>query len=144
MEVILKQVEKGQEDRVTIEVKKVTSKILRAIEIMKQPDDLTLYQENKVFLVSTSDVFYIETVDMKTYVYTDDQVYLSKLRLYEIEKMLDNGDFVRISKQQIVNLQVIENISPAGAGRFQAQLANEEIVLISRQFVPKLKEVYGI
>jgi len=144
MEVILKEVEKEAEERVTVEVKKVTTKILRAIEMMKQPDDLTLYQDNKVFLIATSDIFYVETVDLKTYVYTEDQVYLSKSRLYEIEKILDKGDFIRISKQQIVNLQVIENISPAGAGRFQAQLSNEEIAIISRQYVPRLKEVYGI
>jgi len=144
MEVILKEPEKGAEDRVTVEVKKITPKILKAIAIMRQPDDLTLYQDSKVFKVATSDVYYIESVDLKTYIYTSDEVYLSKLTLSGIEKLLEEGDFIRVSKQQLVNLQMIENISPAGAGRFQALLSNKEVVIISRQFVPKLKEVYGI
>lgn len=144
MEVVLKRVAKGLEDKITIEVKQVTTKILRAIEILSQPDDLTVYQDNEIFLLATSEIFYIETVDSKTYVYTEDEVYLSKLKLLEIENLLNKGDFVRISKQVLVNLQKIESIQPSGDARFQAKLSNGEKIIISRQFVPKLKEVYGI
>jgi len=144
VEIVIKQPAKGAREKVTIEVKQMTSKILRAIEMLSQPDDLTVYLGNKVSLLPTSDVLYIETVDSKTYVYTEDEVYLNKLKLSEIEKLLDKGEFFRVSKQTLINLQKVENISPAGGGRFKAQLFNGEDIVISRQFVPKLKEIYGI
>ena len=144
MEIVVKQPENGVEEKVTIEVKRITPSVLRAIEMLNHPDDLTVFQGNKVFLLATPDIFYIETVDSKTYVYTENEVYLSKSKLSEIENFLDKGDFIRISKQVLVNLQKIENIYPVGGGRFQAQLSNLEDIIISRQFVPKLKEVYGI
>lgn len=144
MEIIVKQPVKGKGDKITIEVQRVTARVLRAIEMLNHPDSLTVYQGNKVFLLATPDIFYIETVDSKTYVYTEDEVYLSKLKLSEIESLLNKGDFIRISKQVLVNLQKIQSIYPAGGGRFQAQLSNSEDIIISRQFVPKLKEVYGI
>lgn len=144
MDILVKRPPEGEKDKVTIEVGQVTARILRAIEMLSHPDDLTVYQENKVSLLAIPDIFYIETVDTKTYVYAESEVYLSKLRLAEIENLLDKGDFIRISKQVLVNLQKIESIYPVGGGRFQAQLSNKEEIIISRQFVPKLKEVYGI
>jgi len=144
VKIVIKQPAEEAGDKVTIEVKQMTSKILRAIEILNQSDDLTVYLGNKVFLLPTSNVLYIETVDSKTYVYTKDEVYLNRLKLSEIEKLLDKGDFFRVSKQMLINLQKVENISPAGEGRFKAELFNGEAIVVSRQFVPKLKEIYGI
>ncbi|MCL2335792.1 MAG: LytTR family transcriptional regulator, partial [Firmicutes bacterium] len=85
-----------------------------------------------------------ESVDLKTFVYAEKTVYRSKLKLYQIEETLHRGDFLRVSKQVILNVRKIKSISPAGEGRFQAVLTNGEKVIISRQFVPSLKERFGL
>ena len=56
---------------------------------------------------------------------------------------LKNGDR-KITKSMILNLDKIRHLSPAFGGRFEALLENEEKVIISRQYVPVLKERLGL
>jgi DNA-binding LytR/AlgR family response regulator len=81
---------------------------------------------------------------MKTFVYTKTAVYQSRLRLYELEELLASGDFLRISKQTIVNVPKIHEVSPAGGGWFTALLDNGEKIIIARSYVPALKRRFGI
>ena len=144
MKIIVQAPEVGQEERVIIECKTVTPQILKVIEILGQAQHLTVFRDNEAFLVPASEIFYIETIDNKTYVYCDKEVYQSRMRLVELEEVFDKGNFFRASKQLILNLSMIKSVAPANGGRFQALLVNDERVLISRQFVPKLKEVFGL
>jgi DNA-binding LytR/AlgR family response regulator len=134
----------GEEDTITISVRCMSEKIAKAIDILKHPDDLTVYLDKQAFLLPVSEVFYIESVDLKSFVYAKGNVYLSKLKLYELEKSLNQSEFLRISKQMIVNLRKIQSISPAGGGRFEALLLNGEKIIVSRQYVPRLKERFGL
>jgi len=51
---------------------------------------------------------------------------------------------MRASKSMIINLDMIKYLSPAFGGRFEALLENDEKVIISRQYVPVLKERLGL
>ena len=144
MRIIIEDLQPGEEEEIIIKVKRTTENILRAIELFKQPNDLTVYLDDQALLLPPSDIFYIETVDLKTFVYGENKIFKSKLKLYEIEELLIDGDFLRISKQTLLNFRKIQSVSPSGAGRFQATLINNEKVIISRQYVPKLKEVFGL
>ena len=122
----------------------MTDKISRAIDMLKSADDLTVYANEQVLMLPITAVYYAESVELKTFVYAEKDVYRSRLKLYEIEDILGTRDFLRISKQIIVNLRKIKSIAPAGEGRFAAKLANDETVIISRQYVPALKARFGI
>ena len=144
MKIIIQDPAPDVEDSVTISVKCMTENIIRAINLLKSPDSLTVYDNGQALLLPVSDVFYAESVDLKTFMYASSAVYQSRLRLYEVEEALSNGDFLRISKQVIVNIKKIKSVSPAGDSRFQATLTNGEKVLISRQYVPALKARFGL
>ena len=144
MRIIIQDPLPGEEDSITISVKHLTDNINRAINIIKSPDTLTVYGDQQAFLLTVADIFYVESVDLKTFVYTKEKVYRSKAKLYEIEDTLSTGDFLRISKQVIVNVKKIRSVAPAGGGRFQAKLTNGENIIISRQYVPLLKERFGL
>jgi len=144
MRIIIQDPVPGEGDSVTISVKCMTESVARAINILKSPDSLTVYIDDQALLLPVDDIYYAESVDLKTFVYAEKTVYRSKLKLYEIEDTLNESDFLRISKQIIVNVRKIKNVSPAGDGRFQAALANGEKVIISRQYVPALKERLGL
>lgn len=51
---------------------------------------------------------------------------------------------MRASKSMVLNLNKIKHLSPAFGGRFEALLENDEKVIISRQYVPVLKERLGL
>ena len=86
------------------------------------------------------DIFYIESVDDRTFIYLEQDCYESRKKLYEFEEVLVSRRFARISKAVIINLMKIVSISPALNGRFLCKLTNGEEVIISRKYVPAIKE----
>ena len=144
MKVIIQDIESKEEESIIINVKEMTEKIMSAINLLKSPDDLIAHLDNQIYRLPTVKVFYFESVDLKTFVYMEDTVYQSKLKLYELEELLNESDFLRVSKQVIVNLRKIKSIAPASGGRFQALLQNDEKVIISRQYVSILKKKFGL
>ena len=84
-------------------------------------------------------LYYVEAVDNKVFLYSAKQVYETKQKLYEIEHLLEEKQFLRVSKSVIVNLMKIKAIKPAMNGRFIAVLQNSEEVIISRKYVSALK-----
>jgi len=144
MKIIIQDPPEGESESVIVNVRAVTDKIVRAIDILKSPDDLTVYADEQALMLPISAVFYVESVEQKTFIYAEKEVYRSRLKLYEVEKHLISGDFLRISKQVVVNVKKIRSVAPAGEGRFAARLINGEVVMISRQFVPALKGRFGL
>jgi len=144
MKIIIQDPAPGEDDSVTISVKHMTENIMRAINLLKSPDNLTVYLNDSAYQLPAGDIYYAESVDLKTFVYAEKAVYRSMMKLYEIEEILNKSDFLRISKQVIVNVKKIKSVAPAGDSRFQATLMNGEKVIISRQYVPALKERFGL
>ena len=95
-------------------------------------------------MLGFSEIFYIDTVDNKVFIYASGEVFESKQKLYELEERLTGLDFLRVSKSTIINMRKIKFLSPALSGRFEAVLKNDERVIISRGYVPELKERLGI
>lgn len=94
-------------------------------------------------MITASDIFYFESVDKKVFAYCSQSVYEVKEKLYQVEELSEIIPFMRISKS-IINLDKIRHISPALGGRFEALLENNEKVIISRQYVPILKDKLGV
>ena len=144
MRIIIQDPLPGEDESIVVNVRVMTDKIARAIEILKSPDDLTVYADGQALMLPISAVYYAESVEQKTFVYAEKEVYRSRLKLYEIEERLTLGDFLRISKQVVVNVKKIRSVAAAGEGRFAAKLINGETVMVSRQFVPALKGRFGL
>ena len=49
---------------------------------------LTVRKENTTFFLDLSKVLYIEAVERNTFVYTDEGVYESEMKLYELQIMV--------------------------------------------------------
>ena len=87
------------------------------------------------------DVYYFEALDEKVFAYTKAQVYELKMRLYEVEQVYEGHHFIRCSKSVVLNLMLLDSISPALSGRFIAHMKNGEKLMISRQYASRLKQV---
>lgn len=64
-----------------------------------------------------------------------------EVRLYELEQAYAGCHFLRCSKSMVLNLMQMDGISPALNGRFFAHMKNGEKIIISRQYVPRLKQI---
>ena len=101
-------------------------------------------RDGATYRLDVDDVCYAETVDGKTFLYTADAVYQTPLKLYELEERLAGTEFVRASKQMLVNFEHVASIRPALNARLQLMLDNGEAVIVSRQYAPVIKRKLGL
>lgn len=135
----------GQEDEIIIRCKQMDEHLLKLIYAIKAGSEkLTVTSGNDIVQVAPKDVFYFEAVDNKVFLYLEKEVYETKLKLYELEDRFVGTDFLRVSKSVIMNLSKVKTLSPAFNGRFEATMKNGEKVIISRQYVPVLKDKLGL
>jgi DNA-binding LytR/AlgR family response regulator len=144
LKIIIEKPQPGEEEQIIVKCNNVSPELLNVLNsIMVQSSFLIAYIGSEIHRVAPSDVFYIETVDNKTFLYCENDVYEIKQKLYELEK-LNMSDFLKISKSTIVNLSKIKSLIPSMSGRLEAVLSNGERVVISRQYVGDLKENLGM
>lgn len=130
---------------ITISCPKVTEDILRLVSLLKEKDERIIGEiDGTTYLIPPSEILYFESVDKKTFLYTNTQVLETPLRLYEIEEKLSRQDFFRASKSTILNISKIKKLTPRFNGRLDALLDNDEKLVISRQYVPVIKEILGM
>lgn len=91
--------------------------------------------------INAKDIFYIEAVENKTFIYTYDKVFEATTKLYEFEIILDSADFFRCSKSMIVNINQIKELRPEISRNIRATMVNDEIVIISRRYVKAFNEI---
>jgi len=85
--------------------------------------------------VPLESIYYFESVDNKTFLYTEKSVYRCDNKLYELESMLGDTSFVRISKSCILNSSAVESVRAEFSGRLEAKLKNGEKVLVSKHYL---------
>lgn len=102
------------------------------------------YRDGASHKLARQDIFYIETVDEKTFFYLNSEVYETPLRLYEWEEKLRDTPFVRISKSTILNTDKVSSVRPLLSGKLEAQLSNGEKQVVNRHYVRGFREKFGI
>lgn len=140
MDVAIEKIGAGDAEQVLIRCRAVTEEV-REIEafVKSRQGHLSGVRDEKQYEVAISEVYYIESVEGKTFLYTREQVYETTYRIYELESLLKSKAFLRISKSMLLNLMKIRAIRPALNGRFSAVLQTGEEVIISRSYVKDLK-----
>lgn len=141
MKIHIETIGKEKVEQIVIECYEIREEISEIINFIKTRDTtLTAYVDSQIFQISLQDIYYIDTVDNRVFVYLEEKVYELKCKLYELESLYAQRYFFRCSKSVIVNLMKIECITPALNSRFVAKLHNGEEIIISRKYVPDLKD----
>lgn len=96
--------------------------------------------EGKQYQLTPESIYYIDSVDGKTFLYDNTQSYLCRQTLSSLETLLKDTTFVRISKNCILNTAYLKCVAPFTNHRMKAELKNGEHLLISRNYIDDLKE----
>ena len=143
MQVSIRKILNKEKEQVIVECVEITPEIKDICSYVQSKGTellgVTEEQYRKKFRLE--DVYYFEALDEKVFAYTKTQVYEIKMRLYEAEEAFENRHFIRCSKSVVLNLMLLDSISPALNGRFFAHMKNGEKLMISRQYAPHLKQV---
>lgn len=140
MKVVVEIVDSKEKEEAVIKATELTDSVKGAVDLLENGQkSIPVLENGKTMLCKTSSIYYIESVDKKTYIYTKDGCYETKYRLYELDEMLGNL-YCRCSKAMIINLRKIKNVRSEIGGRLFATLLNDEKVVISRSYVKTIKE----
>ena len=100
--------EKTQPEVVEIHCHKISDEVKEIVAFVKsRQGQLTGVIDDRQFEIALGDIFYIEAVDNKVFIYTQSKVYETKQKLYELEGVLKEKKFLRISKSTLLNLMKI-------------------------------------
>lgn len=84
-------------------------------------------------------IYYADTVDGKTFVYTKNQVYFCRETLSSLELQLENTTVTRVSKNCLLNTACLNSVQPYANHRLKAELSNGETLIVSRKYIESLK-----
>ena len=134
-----------QETEIKISCNQLTYEVenlIATLRILNQ--QLLVSKENENILLDVNEISYIEAVDRKTFVYTEEDVYESKLKLYEMEEKLCQSGFIRISKSSLVRLRYIKSIKNDVERKLRLTMKNGEQIIVSRQYAEEIKKRLGV
>lgn len=137
--------EKTDETEILINCNQLTGdieNIIATLRIMNQ--QMTVMRDDENYLLDVNKISYIETVERKTFVYTEDEVYESKLKLYEMENRLCQCGFFRVSKSCLVHLKFIASLKNDIDRKLRLTMKNGEQVVVSRQYAEEMKRRLGV
>ena len=136
---------KYDDTEVIIRAPHLNNDIERMVAMMRMIDmQIAVRKDNETYLLETDKILYIEAVDRKTFVYTNSENYESELKLYEIEQELIERDFLRISKNSIVNLRKIKSLKTDVNRKIRITLQNGEQIVVSRMYSDELRRKLGL
>jgi DNA-binding LytR/AlgR family response regulator len=92
-------------------------------------------------VVDTADILYIESVDDKTFAYTETDVVRVDNTLQGISEALDDVGFFRCSKSMIINVDKVRVLKSLSSNRIDATLENGEHILISRTYASDFRKL---
>lgn len=143
MKVCIRKILKKEDEQVVIECTEITPEVedIRNYVMGKGVELSGATNDRRTERFRLESVYYFEALDEKLFACTEEQVYEVKMRLYEAERDFERFHFVRCSKSVILNLLLLEGISPALNGRFFAHMKNGERLMISRQYAGKMKRI---
>lgn len=141
MKLTVEEDEKLTETEITIKCKKKDEKIEKLIEMIG-----TYYinvngkKDGENYRLSLDDIYYFEAVENRVFAYVKKDVYEVNYKIVELEEVLKNTSFIRISRTVILNILKIERVSTLVNGRILANLDNGEKIIITRLYAKEFKK----
>ncbi|WP_294008068.1 LytTR family DNA-binding domain-containing protein [Methanobrevibacter gottschalkii] len=135
-----------EEPYADIHTNELTDNITKAMSILESDDSnemLAVKRGSDIALLEFSEIFMFRVEDKQVNVYTENQEYIIKKPLYQVEETL-TSDFVRISKTTIVNLKKIKRVAPSLKGMMFIELKNGLKDNISRKYLPEFKRALDL
>ena len=125
------------------DINKEVSDIIDTISNINQKL-LKVYKDEKMYFLEQNEIETIYSENGKIYVRCNNELFIVKNRLYELENILDKNIFVRISNSEIVNFSMVKNIDFKIIGSLILNFKSGNTTYASRRYIPKIKEFLEI
>lgn len=130
------------EDEVIIRCREVTPKITRLLDLLEGDGGrlVGVTQSGAKSVIAVGDILYIESVDGRTYVYTEAEVVRVDFGLSQLNEYLDDIRFFRCSKSMILNIDKAKYLKSLASNRIDVTMVNGEHIRISRTYASDFRK----
>ncbi len=101
------------------------------------------YLRGEIVKLDIRQIYCFSVEDGKLYAVCENQNYLIKARLYNVEQMLGKG-FVKINQSSIANISKIQKFDASVSGTLKVIFKNGYTDYVSRRNIKKVKERIGL
>lgn len=98
----------------------------------------------RIVIVPLREVIRVEIEDKLVFAVTAHDRLLVEKTISELEAILEPSGFLRISRGELVNLEMVKELVPWFSGTWRVKLANGEERDVSRERARQLKEAMGV
>jgi len=106
----------------------------------KTIDKIVGYKDKEMFLIKPDEIMYFESFGNSIICHTLETKYNVKYKLFELENLFNDYDFMRISISFVVNLDQIKSIKPSINTKFTLTMRNQTKVEVTRGYYYQFKE----
>ena len=110
-------------------------------DLGRRPDRLLVPEGRRIVPVAVSAIGWIQAEGDYARIHADGKSYLVYRTLNELEARLDPAEFLRVHRSAIVRLDQIQEVEPAGSGRYRVTLKVGGILTVSRGRAQALKRL---
>ena len=133
----------NREEEVVVYAKEKSPIVDRIEALIKESmTELVGYKDGEAVKLDLFDVYCYTVEDGRVFAVTENEKYQLKLRLYQVEEMLDEG-FVKINQSCIVNIGKIERFGASLGGSLMVTLKGGYRDYVSRRQLKTVKERIG-
>lgn len=141
MRLIMNERQDIEHPEVTIAYREMSASVKRVSDFVRSVDQTIICRkDNEEYAIPMTDIYYVESVDKKAFVYCEKDVFQSNLKLYELENMLVHAGFVRVSKSIVLNIETLKGVKTLANSRLEAILSSGEKVYVTRKYLKDIRE----
>lgn len=134
------------EPRIIVVTNHVTDEINEIVKRLEgeRPQLVAGFKDGQVVLLEPCRIYRVFASCGKVYAETKSDIYVLRLRVYEVEQRFASQSFVRISNAEIINLKEVKGFDLSLTGTIRVSLLNGTSTYVSRRYVSKIKQLLGI
>lgn len=145
MKLTIEQSLENNELEIIIKCGVMDDRLRKLIESIRQYSfSIQCKKDSEVYSIPLEEIYYIESIDKKTFVYCKSEVYETTSSLSDLEDKFNTANFIRVNKSCILNINYISKVNPLWNHRLEAILKNNEKIIITRHYIPDFKNKIGL
>ena len=98
--------------------------------------------DGKTVSIDIADIYYIENVERKIFLYSKKDIYRYDGNMADIDSAIVDTDLVRISRTCFMNVSHLREIMQIKNSHLEAVLDNDEKLIVSRKYLKDIKKIF--
>ena len=134
-----------EETSITINAPELCDEIQNIIKYVSRinttPTQIVATEDNKIYFIDLDKVISFFSKDKYNYVRVKDGTYKIKYKLYELEEIFKDRDFIRISNSCIINVKQVECFDTSILGTVVVKLKDKTQETVSKRNFAQIKKL---